>query len=238
MADANVRAEDVFPVHSRVSWGAVFAGAVVALVLYFLLSMLGAALGLSVSDRVRADSIAAGAAIWAILATVVSLFIGGWITSQCAVGETKSEAVVYGVILWGVLFAMLLWFMASGVRMGFNAMMGVAAVQDNNGRAVATVNTPQLEQAGKRAGLTPEQVESVRLAMNDPQAGIAQVADDPEARRIATQAAWWAFIGTLLSMVAAVGGALVGAGPTPILVVPGFAVRSTRVRVETPPNIH
>jgi hypothetical protein len=47
-----IRAEDVLPVRSRISWGAIFAGAMVALSLYFLLTMLGAALGLSVGDRI------------------------------------------------------------------------------------------------------------------------------------------------------------------------------------------
>jgi hypothetical protein len=39
-------------------------------------------------------------------------------------------------------------------------------------------------------------------------------AEAGQATDLAASAAWWAVLGTLLSMAAAVGGALVGAGPT------------------------
>ena len=55
------RVEDVLPVRSRVSWQAVFAGAVIAVALYVVLVMLGSAVGVSLSDaniRDRTDRIA------------------------------------------------------------------------------------------------------------------------------------------------------------------------------------
>jgi hypothetical protein len=229
MPNTHVQAEDVVAVHSRVSWGAIFAGAFVALVVYFLLNLLGAALGLSISNRVENDTLGIAASIYAIVATVVALFIGGYITSQCSVGETKSEAVIYGVILWGLMFGTLLWFMASGVRMGINAMMGMASVETNDGRTV--VSQVDLDRAAEKAGLNDEQKDKVRDAINNPRENLSQVANDPETRRVAMQAAWWAVAGTVLSLFAAVGGAIVGSGPTPILVVPGLTVRSTRTRI-------
>ena len=44
------------------------------------------------------------------------MFFGGWATSRLAVGESKLEAVLYGLILWGVLFLGLVWLLepASG----------------------------------------------------------------------------------------------------------------------------
>ena len=43
--------EPLWSVGSRVSWGALVAGGVVALAIYILLSLLGVALGVTVSDR-------------------------------------------------------------------------------------------------------------------------------------------------------------------------------------------
>src|SRR5919204_199405 len=123
--NATLRAEDLVPVRSRVNWGAIFAGAVLALAVYLILTLLGGAIGLTVSDNVRTDTLKTGGAIWAILATAIALFVGGWVTTQCTVGENKTEAVVHGVIMWGVVLAMLLWLMATGIRAGFNAMAGM-----------------------------------------------------------------------------------------------------------------
>src|SRR5262245_51104205 len=109
-----IETQDVLPVRSRVSWGAIFAGAVVALTVYLLLSSLGVALGLSVSGRVDGQNLAIGAGIWAILSTLISLFLGGWVASQCTAGETRGEAAVYGVVVWGIFFAALLWLAAGG----------------------------------------------------------------------------------------------------------------------------
>lgn len=220
-----VRAEDLFPVRSRVSWGAIFAGAVVALALYVLLSLLGAAIGLSVSDQLRSDQLGSGAAIWAILTTFLALFLGGFVCSQCTAGENKAEAVLYGVIVWGVLFTSLLWFMAAGVRLGFNAMLGVSDAAVAN-RAAGTITAADLERAGRQAGFTDEQIRQLSAAAPVQGADVRNLAADPRTQQLASSAAWWAFGGTLLSMLAAIGGALVGSGPSPLL--RGLMVRTAR----------
>lgn len=215
MADnATVRAEDLLPVRSRVSWGAIFAGAMVALALYFLLTLLGAAVGLSVGDRVRPQSLGTGASAWAVLATVLSLFVGGYVTSQCSVGENRFEAALYGVILWGVLFGMLLWLMASGVRAGFHAMVGMTQASQ---AVTGNMSTQDWESAARKAGVPQEQIAQWRQKAPEAADRARRAAEDPENQQAAADAAtrvtWWAFFGTLLSMLASVAGACVGAGP-------------------------
>src|SRR5687768_4720062 len=97
------QAEDVMSVGSRISWAAIFAGAVLALAMNFLLMMLGGAVGLSVRDRVDPDKFNDAAVIWTILCLCISLFVGGVVTSQFTVGENKMEAVIYGIIMWALL---------------------------------------------------------------------------------------------------------------------------------------
>lgn len=121
-----LNATDVLSVRSRVSWSAIAAGAMVALAVYFLLTLLGVAIGLEVAVR-RDVSLGVGAAIYSILTLLVAMFFGGWATSRLAVGESKLEAILYGVILWGVLFVGMFWLIGAGVRVGFGAMMGLAS---------------------------------------------------------------------------------------------------------------
>jgi ABC-type transport system involved in multi-copper enzyme maturation permease subunit len=95
-----VQTQDLVPVRSRISWSAILGGAVVAMAIYLLLG----ALGLTLTDRVGSQELGMGAAVWAVATLLVSLFVGGFVTSQCTVGESKTESTIYGVIVWGVVF--------------------------------------------------------------------------------------------------------------------------------------
>ena len=111
----SLKATDLLSVKSRVSWGAIAAGAMVALAVYFFLTLLGLAIGLEVASRRPADrELGIGTAIYAVFTLLLSMFLGGWSTSRLAVGETKLEAVLYGVILWGVLFLGMFWLIGAG----------------------------------------------------------------------------------------------------------------------------
>jgi hypothetical protein len=218
-----VGVEDLVPVRSRVSWGAIFAGAVIALTAYLILTLLGSAIGLTVTDNVRGSTLGTGAAVWAILTTAVALFLGGWITSQCTVGENKTEAVVHGIIMWGVVLALILWLVSAGLRAGFNAMWGVASFTDT---AARNATAEDWEAAARRANVPQETINEWKQKAKDAPAAVRQAAEDPANRQAAaeyaTQATWWTLLGTLLSMAAAVVGALVGAGPTFRLLAVGF----------------
>src|SRR6516225_7295365 len=120
-------AADLLSVRSRVSWGAIAAGAMVALTIYVVLTILGVALGIEVAVRRAGGDLGAGAAIYSILALLLAMFFGGWATSRLAVGESKLEAILYSLILWGVLFTGMIWLLASGIRTGFGALIGVAS---------------------------------------------------------------------------------------------------------------
>jgi len=206
-----VETQDVVSVGSRVSWGAVFAGAVVALTLTVFLSVLGAALGLTVlhDTNTRADHIATGAGIWTIASLLIALFIGGMVTSRTTVGEKKGEAMMYGVLLWAASLAMMAAIAAAGqtAYFGFGNYMT---------RAGQTMSQPQFQQsinadAARQAGMnfTQEQLNRYNELRNAAQ---QQVND-----RSPVAAAWWAFAGIGFSLFAAIAGALVGAGPELVL---------------------
>lgn len=224
--------EDLYPVRSRVSWGAIFAGAVMALATYLILTLLGAAIGLTVSDRVNTDNLQTGGAIWAVASTIIALFFGGWVTTQCTVGENKLEAVVHGVITWGLVLALLLGLLGMGVRAGFSAMAGMAGL----GIETARATTPEdWEAAARRAGISQETINDMRQRAQNAPAEARRTAEDPATRAAvadrATEATWWTLLGTVLSMAAAVAGALVGAGPTfRVLGVPVVTRRIVDVR--------
>ena len=191
---------DVLPVRSRVSWGAVFAGAVVALAIHFVLTLLGSAIGLSVGGDVGWSEVGIGATVWAVLATIIALFGGGWVTSQAMSGENRKEAAVHGIIMWGLVFAIVMWLISAGIRSGFSAMVGTSYA----GAAAESAGAQNWQTGARQAGVSQEQINQWQQT-----AVTAEEASDT-----AAAVAWWTLLGVILSLAAAVGGAIVGSGPS------------------------
>jgi hypothetical protein len=218
----SIHTEDVTGVRSRISWAAVLAGAVVTLTTYLLLGALGVALGLTFNENVGAEELGIAAAAYAVISLLLALFAGGCVVSRCTAGENTTEALLYGVVLWGVVFAAMLWMTAGGIRMGFNAVMGIAS-SPATGAVVNRMSDADM----KAAGLTDEQIANLRNRASNLPGEVRAAARDPRT----TEAAWWTFAGLLLSMGAAIGGALMGKGPDLLLAT--LRVRSTGVGTTT-----
>jgi hypothetical protein len=118
--DGRPDVSDVVSVGSRVRWGAVIAGAVLAMTTYLVLSFLALAVGLSTMDRVSDRTFNITAAALSAIILLVSMFVGGLVASRVTAGENHLEGAAYGVLVWGTMFIMLavggLSFASSGLR--------------------------------------------------------------------------------------------------------------------------
>ena len=212
--DSVVQAEDVIPVRSRISWQAILAGSILALAVHLLLTLLGTAIGLSVHDNVNGRSLAIGAVAWTVVVTAGSLFLGGFIASQFTTGENKLEGAMYGLLVWAVVFGMLMFVAARTVAGGFSAMVGMANTTNN----AAATNGANWEDLARQSGVQQNEIDRVRSTLPDASARARDAANDPNVRQnaeeITTRAAWYSFLGTLISMLAAGIGGYIGSGPT------------------------
>ncbi len=200
------RTEDLVSLGSRISWGAIIAGSVIALATFLVLTLLGGSIGLSIRDEVTSETFGTTASIWAIASSIIALFVGGIVTSQCTVGENPGESVIHGIIMWGVVFAFIVWLTATGVRAGFNAMIGVASVGTN---AMQGVNE-SWESLARQAGVPPERIDEWRQQAS---ANAQNVQNQEQAADVAMKASWWTLFGVMLSMAAAAIGGYLGSGP-------------------------
>lgn len=185
---------DLVPVASRVSWGAVLAGAAVGLALYVVLTCLALAIGLSTVDHMRGRTFAISAAAISALAMLISVFLGGFVASQLTAGEQHREGAVYGILVWGTMVALILM---GGLGLGSAAAL----------RATASPVSP---------AVSPDRVKQ-ELALSDQQAqrysAMVQESTTLVPDADAKQAAWWTFVAVALSLLSAVGGGIAGAGP-------------------------
>lgn len=214
-ARSELRPSDVMSVGSRVSWGAVVAGVVVALAVYITLNLLVVAIGVTTVDQVASKTFAIVAAIASIVCLLVALFVGGCVASASTVGEEKSEAMIYGVLVWATML-LLLVPMGTGLGVGF---FGGARDSRLTGDAAATAATTNNEPN------PPAQ-------SAEPFAKVWQQSQSLTESFGPVALAWWTFGVVVLSIFATLAGSLAGAGPNLAL----KQLRGKRVAVMVRPS--
>jgi ElaB/YqjD/DUF883 family membrane-anchored ribosome-binding protein len=134
MAEIEVRRPAPIVEHTgfRLSWGAVFAGFIVATMIQIALSLLGVAVGFTTWDMGDpAGDLGMGLGIWIAVSALIALFVGGLTTGRLAGVLTKSDGALHGIVMWGVASLVNIWLLMSGA--GF--LLGGAF--DILGRAVS-----------------------------------------------------------------------------------------------------
>lgn len=181
----------------RVSWGAVFAGAVVALVVQLMLSVLGIGIGASTIDPLTEQNPAAGlgtgAGIWFVLTSLVALFVGGWVAGRMANAPLDTDRALHGVLTWGLttLLTFYLLSTAIGGLIGGTANMltrGMSAVNVDS-RTATRVENAASSAANTAANQLPSE-QRAREIGNDAASGVAK-------------AGIWTFIFMLVGAIAA-----------------------------------
>jgi hypothetical protein len=180
--------------HDRVRWGPILSGLVVALATQLVLTALIGAIASgffsdSAAPRSNADNAGATAGISAIIALLISLFVGGWFTAQACGPMNRKTALLNGTILWATTLALSSWLLASGVSGAFGLATSAAS---NAAGAIAD----QVQQQG---------------GVNVPPAPNVSTSDINKVAESATRGLWSFVFGSLLGLAAAMVGSAAGA---------------------------
>lgn len=86
-------------------WGAVFAGAAVAVALWVLLQIIGMGVGLTAirldeSGSVR--SVGIGTTVSSMLAPLIAMFVGGIVGSRMAITFDAKNGAAHGFVIWSI----------------------------------------------------------------------------------------------------------------------------------------
>ncbi|MBL6081889.1 hypothetical protein JMJ56_28295 [Belnapia sp. T18] len=135
-----VRATAVLPeggpaLPSRISWGAVIAGSLIAAVIAAMLNILGAAIGATTVDAVAqatpgAARMGIGAAIWLVIANTLALAVGGYTAARLSGTADDTDGILHGLAVWAVAF------LVSAVMIG-NMLAGLASTASSAVGSVA-----------------------------------------------------------------------------------------------------
>jgi hypothetical protein len=146
------------PARPRVSWGAVFAGAVAAVGLWMLLYAFGLAIGASTLNVQNAGSAKATGiftGVWGVVAPLIALFVGGFVAGHGAGVWGRGDGALHGLVTWGLATIGGVWLLAGLVS---SIAGGVASLGRGAAHAAGAAGgeTGQVEQAMRSAGLNAE----------------------------------------------------------------------------------
>ena len=137
---------------NRVSWGAVLAGIVTALVTQLILNMLGIGIGVATLDPATGDnpqastfSIAAG--IWWTVSGIIASFAGGYVAGRLSGRPKESTAGLHGLTAWAATTLIIFYLLTStlGSLLGgvYNTISGAVG---GLGRTAVQTAAPALAQ--------------------------------------------------------------------------------------------
>lgn len=189
----------------RISWGALFAGVVVAAVVQMMLSILGVSVGAaSIDAQGRATAgVGIGAGIWLAISSILAFFCAGWTSGRLAGIPRAIESTMHGVLSWAltmVIGTFIFTSALSGLVGGAASLLGQTAGNAAGSADPAAVSS-SLEQVA-------DQVRAAVDQQGGPQAMAAQVQQTGAAA--ADNVAGAALAGFVFMLLGAVAAALGG----------------------------
>ena len=175
---------------ARLSWGAIFAGVVIAVAVQLVLGILGAGIGLTMVDPVEgttpgATGFGIGAGLYWLITTVLALGTGGYAAARVAGVQERFDALVHGLTVWGVTLILTLYLLTSavgGIIGGAFRTVGTVA-----GAAGTTVGAAA-PAAAAVAGIDESDVRSEAAAyLSDAPSDPAQMTPEQAQKEIAKQ---------------------------------------------------
>ncbi len=156
------RDDDLPATIKRISWGAIFAGTVIALVTQLGLNLLGASIGFGAIDpATEADpfsGLGTGTGIWLAITTIIALLIGGYVASRLAGMPDRTDGILHGVVTWGLVTLVTIYLMTSAVGRILNTATGVVGqglqLAGQGVTAVAPAAAQEAEQQLEQRGIS------------------------------------------------------------------------------------
>ena len=104
----------------HISWSAIMAGLVVAMIAQILFTLIGIAIGAANVEPARGvtplEDFGAGAAMWWIMTSLVSLFLGAMTAGRLAGVVRKQDGALHGFLMWSA--ATVVTFLVAGTVLG------------------------------------------------------------------------------------------------------------------------
>ena len=111
---------------SRISWGAIISGVVVAIILQVAMNMLGLSIGAAAIDPGDPNAVAptfgTATVLWMAASILISLFVGGAVAGYMSGRIGRNEGLWHGLTVWAVTTILALWMLTSAAGSVLNGV--------------------------------------------------------------------------------------------------------------------
>jgi len=175
---------------TRISWGAVFAGAAIAVVVGAGLNILGAAVGANMVDATARDTPSAssfgiGAGIWMLVSHLIGLCFGAYVAARLSGTADRTDGILHGLAMWAtaiLLAGFVLGSTATGLlssaTSGLSSVLGSTAQGIGNLAGAATGEAADRTDTGTLQSVAQSAVERARNALTASNADPAAMSSD------------------------------------------------------------
>jgi hypothetical protein len=117
MAASTFEDQKVTVARTQVDWGAIWAGMFTFVAIWSVFGVLGAAIFASAANPSAAHPVmemGVGMSIWAVILTIIAMYVAGLETGRLAAVSSKSEAIIHGMAMFGLSMVAVLVLLAVG----------------------------------------------------------------------------------------------------------------------------
>jgi hypothetical protein len=169
--------------YSRISWGAVLAGAVVAAATMILLSLLGVAFGasgLNIMQTTADDlkSFGVGAGIWGAINMILSMAFGGYVAARLSGTHSHLDGELHGITVWAVALLLATVLLARVVSGAIGTVATGAATAAGGALTSAGALTSSLTQTASPQALLDRLQQSLTSSGDPTQMTRAQITSE------------------------------------------------------------
>jgi MFS family permease len=181
-----------------ISWGAVFAGIILSLIILLTLGVLGAAIGASALAPLQYQNplhgFGFGTGVWVVFMMVVALIAGAYFAGRCA----PVLGWLHGILMWAVVVLVTSYLASALIGTTVNVVSNVAA------NASAAASNSEVGKAANSlldsAGQTLRQ-HGINVPSAQPQSDTQMRENADAASRQVARATWWSFALLVLGAV-------------------------------------
>ncbi len=142
--------QELRSVIKNTSWGAIFAGAFVALIIEATCVLLGLAVGVFTPPTALAPlaNFGVGQEIWLVITTILAFYGGGWVAGRLCGSNDITVGALHGITTWslttvfslvmsvfsvGMLISGVNWYVAKGLALLVSGVMAPGVIATTTG---------------------------------------------------------------------------------------------------------
>ncbi|RPI99099.1 MAG: hypothetical protein EHM39_07110 [Chloroflexi bacterium] len=147
--------------YRRISWGAIFAGLFVTIVVQLMLTLLGVTIGAATINPTQeqdpAAGLAIGSAVWMLVTGLISMFIGACVAGRLCGGPRRADGMLHGLVTWSAATLAMIFMLvttAGALVGGLGTLVGGALGQPSGAQdqSLGAAAMGQIREAFPSAG--------------------------------------------------------------------------------------